>query len=126
MDRENVDCIGVTAITFECLICLIQRYMHEVQKTGLYLLLQSVWSRILIIKYIKFHPEKRLRLVRRRKSSNVSLLLAAERISQTKVFQDPISLCGMAHWTVITPFKKMLEIPPGDAHTKILCVLIFE
>ena len=78
------------------------------------------------MKYVKFNPEKRLRLVRCRKTSNVPLLSDAERITKTKVFQDPISLCGMAHWTVITPFKKMLEIPPGDAHTKILCVLIFE
>ena len=66
------------------------------------------------MKYIKFHPEKRL--VRRRKSSNVSLVSDSERITKTKVFQDPIFLCGMAHWTVITTFKKMLEIPPGDAH----------
>ena len=78
------------------------------------------------MKYIKFHPEKRL--VRRRKSSNVSLLLAAERTTKTKVFQDPISLCGMAHWTVITTFKKCLKSLQGMliAHTKILCVPIFE
>ena len=44
----------------------------------------------------------------------MSLLLAAERISQTKVFQDPISLCGMAHCTVITTFlKKCLKSLQG-------------
>ena len=40
VDCENFDCVGVTATTSEFLIYGIQRYMHEVQKTGLYLILQ--------------------------------------------------------------------------------------